>query len=297
MWAVNPQRFHHPSPSTSHLRSSSVGDISEQDEVLEWPGTFAIVHSYISYKAEREQEKLRLEKWSSDLLQEREELEFRAQHLSDSITACTESRSSVLARQREMEASIKKMRSLVQLIRGIQLPVLPQFLLTGLPSGNSDPVLIQQPNIPFISEDNQHSIRKNIINLDQISDAGCASADLRDAFSLNKPRNINCSIPVPETTESNTNTKNSSTNRWSGLVTTNFPALSNTHHSKVINTGLKRTRELDDEHNESKKQNIIKDLTKNSTEDVNESITGLRGTADPRMQTVMSIAEVVQGVD
>lgn len=36
--------------------------------------------------AEREQEKQRLEKWSSELQQEREELELKAKQLSDSIT-------------------------------------------------------------------------------------------------------------------------------------------------------------------------------------------------------------------
>ncbi|KAF5892986.1 PHD finger protein 21A isoform X1, partial [Clarias magur] len=61
-------------------------EISKKDEVIEWPGTLAIVHSYISYKAEREQEKQRLEKWSSELQQEREELELKAKQLSDSIT-------------------------------------------------------------------------------------------------------------------------------------------------------------------------------------------------------------------
>ncbi|XP_050971517.1 PHD finger protein 21Aa isoform X2 [Labeo rohita] len=107
---------HSPSPSPS-----SAGDILQKEDAIEWPGTLAIVHSYISYKAAKEGEKDRLKRWSTELRQERDTLEQRIGQLSNSITRCMDSKNSVLAQQREMEASLEKMRGLVRLIRGIQL--------------------------------------------------------------------------------------------------------------------------------------------------------------------------------
>uniref|UniRef100_A0A8C2J4I7 PHD finger protein 21Aa n=1 Tax=Cyprinus carpio TaxID=7962 RepID=A0A8C2J4I7_CYPCA len=99
----------------------SLSEILQNEDAIEWPGTLAIVHSYISYKAAKEGEKDRLKRWSTELRHERETLEHRIGQLSNSITRCMDSKKSVLAQQREMEASLEKMRGLVRLIRGIQL--------------------------------------------------------------------------------------------------------------------------------------------------------------------------------
>ncbi|XP_042583898.1 PHD finger protein 21A-like isoform X8 [Cyprinus carpio] len=99
----------------------SLSEILQNEDAIEWPGTLAIVHSYISYKAAKEGEKDRLKRWSTELRHERETLEHRIGQLSNSITRCMDSKNSVLAQQREMEASLEKMRGLVRLIRGIQL--------------------------------------------------------------------------------------------------------------------------------------------------------------------------------
>ncbi|XP_042583901.1 PHD finger protein 21A-like isoform X11 [Cyprinus carpio] len=74
-----------------------------------------------SRKRAKEGEKDRLKRWSTELRHERETLEHRIGQLSNSITRCMDSKNSVLAQQREMEASLEKMRGLVRLIRGIQL--------------------------------------------------------------------------------------------------------------------------------------------------------------------------------
>uniref|UniRef100_A0A8C1G795 PHD finger protein 21Aa n=1 Tax=Cyprinus carpio TaxID=7962 RepID=A0A8C1G795_CYPCA len=99
----------------------SLSEILQNEDAIEWPGTLAIVHSYIAYKAAKEGEKDRLKRWSTELRHERETLEHRIGQLSNSITRCMDSKNSVLAQQREMEASLEKMRGLVRLIRGIQL--------------------------------------------------------------------------------------------------------------------------------------------------------------------------------
>ncbi|XP_052415961.1 PHD finger protein 21A isoform X1 [Carassius gibelio] len=124
---------HSPSPSPS-----SAGDILQNEDAIEWPGTLAIVHSYISYKAAKEGEKDRLKRWSTELRQERETLEHRIGQLSNSITKCMDSKNSVLAQQGEMEASLEKMRGLVRLIRGIQFSpfVCPGAMANGETSHN-----------------------------------------------------------------------------------------------------------------------------------------------------------------
>ncbi|MCJ8747463.1 hypothetical protein PDJAM_G00153740 [Pangasius djambal] len=286
----------HPSPSSPRLSLSSVGDILKKDEVIEWPGTLAIVHSYISYKAEREQEKQRLEKWSSELQQEREELELKAKHLSDSITICTESRNGVLARQKEMEASIEKVKDLVRLIRGIQLPSLPQFLAMGITNGNPGTVLTQQPITTPSSEENQHPNRKNSTSFGSLSDVGNTFTDLRDTSNLhNNPTNTNSSIPSAEKAEDTSETKNTSISRH-GSVTNTSPTLSNTHSQNTMCASSNGTLEPEDGYEESKNQNIASD--KGCVGDINKnSIRDLRGSVEPPLPTVMPMAEVVQGIE
>ncbi|XP_069752085.1 PHD finger protein 21A-like isoform X3 [Narcine bancroftii] len=61
--------------------------ILKKEEAIPWPGTLAIVHSYIAYKAAKEEEKQKLLKWSAELKQEREQLEQKVKQLSNSITS------------------------------------------------------------------------------------------------------------------------------------------------------------------------------------------------------------------
>lgn len=90
--------------------------ILKKEEAIPWPGTLAIVHSYIAYKegdfrffflhsandeavtvtrllflcfVAKEEEKQKLMKWSSELKLEREQLEQRVKQLSNSITVRT----------------------------------------------------------------------------------------------------------------------------------------------------------------------------------------------------------------
>ncbi|KAM9147393.1 PHD finger protein 21A isoform 5-T6 [Pangshura tecta] len=103
------------------LPSPSSTDMLKKEEAIPWPGTLAIVHSYIAYKAAKEEEKQKLLKWSSDLKQEREQLEQKVKHLSNSITKCMEMKNSILAKQKEMHSSLEKVKQLVRLIQGIDL--------------------------------------------------------------------------------------------------------------------------------------------------------------------------------
>ncbi|XP_074853665.1 PHD finger protein 21A isoform X3 [Carettochelys insculpta] len=93
----------------------------KKEEAIPWPGTLAIVHSYIAYKTAKEEEKQKLLKWSSDLKQEREQLEQKVKQLSNSITKCMEMKNTILAKQKEMHSSLEKVKQLIRLIQGIDL--------------------------------------------------------------------------------------------------------------------------------------------------------------------------------
>uniref|UniRef100_A0A8P4KN26 PHD finger protein 21Ab n=1 Tax=Dicentrarchus labrax TaxID=13489 RepID=A0A8P4KN26_DICLA len=91
--------------------------ILKKEEAIPWPGTLAIVHSYIAYKEAKEEEKQKLMKWSSELKVEREQLEQRVKQLSNSITKCMETKNTILARQKEMQLSLEKVKHLIRLIQ------------------------------------------------------------------------------------------------------------------------------------------------------------------------------------
>ncbi|XP_028307507.1 PHD finger protein 21A isoform X2 [Gouania willdenowi] len=91
--------------------------ILKKDEAIPWPGTLAIVHSYIAYKEAKEEEKQKLMKWSSELKLEREQLEQKVKQLSNSITKCMETKNSFLIRQKEMQLSLDKVKHLIRLIQ------------------------------------------------------------------------------------------------------------------------------------------------------------------------------------
>ncbi|KAL7992309.1 hypothetical protein Chor_016565, partial [Crotalus horridus] len=76
----------------------------------------------------KEEEKQKLLKWSSDLKQEREQLEQKVKQLSNSITVsinhcqkCMEMKNTILAKQKEMHSSLEKVKQLIRLIQGINL--------------------------------------------------------------------------------------------------------------------------------------------------------------------------------
>ncbi|XP_038138124.1 PHD finger protein 21A isoform X3 [Cyprinodon tularosa] len=95
----------------------SLSKILKKEEAIPWPGTLAIVHSYIAYKEAKEEEKQKLMKWSSELKLEREQLEQRVKQLSNSITKCMETKNSILARQKEMQLSLDNVKHLIRLIQ------------------------------------------------------------------------------------------------------------------------------------------------------------------------------------
>uniref|UniRef100_A0A8C7DY40 PHD finger protein 21A n=1 Tax=Oncorhynchus kisutch TaxID=8019 RepID=A0A8C7DY40_ONCKI len=91
--------------------------ILKKEDSIQWPGTLAIVHSYIAYKEAKEEEKQKLMKWSAELKLEREQMEQGVNQLSNSITECMETKNTIMSRQNEMQVSLEKVKHLVRLIQ------------------------------------------------------------------------------------------------------------------------------------------------------------------------------------
>lgn len=192
-----------------------------------------------------------------------------------------------------MEASIEKVKDLLRLIRGIQLPPLPQFLAMGITNGTPGNILPQQPISSPSLEETQHPNRKNSTSFGSLSDVVNTFTDLRDTSNLhNNPTNANSSA---EKTEESSETKNTSISRH-GSVTNTSPTLSNTHSQNTMCASSNGTLEPEAGYEESKNQNIASD--KGCVGDLNKnSIRDLRGSAEPPLPTVMPMAEVVQGIE
>nr|XP_055048740.1 PHD finger protein 21A isoform X2 [Misgurnus anguillicaudatus] len=131
--------------------------VLKKEEAIPWPGTLAIVHSYIAYKEAKEEEKQKLMKWSADLKLEREELEQRVKQLSNSITKCMETKNSILARQKDMQVSLEKAKHLVRLIQSFNLS---QTTETGVPH-DSKPDCTESGTIKNSTDATQACMKEN----------------------------------------------------------------------------------------------------------------------------------------
>lgn len=131
--------------------------VLKKEEAIPWPGTLAIVHSYIAYKEAKEEEKQKLMKWSADLKLEREELEQRVKQLSNSITKCMETKNSILARQKEMQVSLEKVKHLVRLIQSFNLS---QTTETDVPQ-DSKPDRTESGTIKDSTDATQACVKEN----------------------------------------------------------------------------------------------------------------------------------------
>ncbi|XP_076861388.1 PHD finger protein 21Aa isoform X3 [Brachyhypopomus gauderio] len=275
----------------------SLSEISKKEEAIDWPGPLAIVHSYISYKAEREQEKQKLEKWSSELRQEREELQLRVKQLSDSITICRESRNRVLARQKEMETSIDKVKGLVRLIRGIQLPSLPLAELppTDMANGDMDCAAAQQPRVEC-SLTGRTSTSRLVISATsgELGDTAKPSACPKDAGDTAHTLSTASS---PELEVDATGGKKALLRHHSS-ATKNCPTLSNSLGKSAAAASLNGALEPEEGHEESVNRNNASDVNKNNNTDINRnSIRDPRGIPEPPLPAVLPLAEVIQGIE
>uniref|UniRef100_A0AAY5L998 PHD finger protein 21Ab n=1 Tax=Esox lucius TaxID=8010 RepID=A0AAY5L998_ESOLU len=138
--------FHVQPHHTLPLPNPTSGDILKKEDAIQWPGTLAIVHSYIAYKEAKEEEKQKLMKWSAELKLEREQLEQTVKQLSGSITKCMETKNAILSRQKEMQASLEKVKHLVRLIQAFRFSPTAEAEDTG--ALMADLTVAREANVP-----------------------------------------------------------------------------------------------------------------------------------------------------
>ncbi|XP_058164905.1 PHD finger protein 21B isoform X2 [Dasypus novemcinctus] len=93
----------------------------KKDEGMPWTGMLAIVHSYVTHKTVKEEEKQKLLQRGSELQSEHQQLEERDRRLASAVKRCLELKTSLLARQRGTQASLDRLRTLLRRIQGEQL--------------------------------------------------------------------------------------------------------------------------------------------------------------------------------
>uniref|UniRef100_H0W260 PHD finger protein 21B n=1 Tax=Cavia porcellus TaxID=10141 RepID=H0W260_CAVPO len=109
----------------------------KKDEGVPWTGMLAIVHSYVTHKTVKEEEKQKLLQRGSELQSEHQQLEERDRQLASAMKKCLELKTSLLARQRGTQCSLDRLRALLRLIQGEQMlqvamtTVSPTPLLAG----------------------------------------------------------------------------------------------------------------------------------------------------------------------
>ncbi|XP_052016160.1 PHD finger protein 21B [Apodemus sylvaticus] len=93
----------------------------KKDEGVPWTGMLAIVHSYVTHKTVKEEEKQKLLQRGSELQSEHQQLEERDRQLASAVKRCLELKTSLLARQRGTQSSLDRIRALLRLIQGEQM--------------------------------------------------------------------------------------------------------------------------------------------------------------------------------
>ncbi|EHB09788.1 PHD finger protein 21B [Heterocephalus glaber] len=93
----------------------------KKDEGVPWTGMLAIVHSYVTHKTVKEEEKQKLLQRGSELQSEHQHLEERDRQLASAVKKCLELKTSLLARQRGTQSSLDRLRALLRLIQGEQM--------------------------------------------------------------------------------------------------------------------------------------------------------------------------------
>ncbi|KAK3518052.1 hypothetical protein QTP70_033278, partial [Hemibagrus guttatus] len=84
-------------------------------ENLSWPHNF--VQSYVTHKTVREEEKRRLMRRNSELKKECAHLKEEDQRLNKSLLKCRDMKERLLSQQRETQASLERLRTLIRLIQ------------------------------------------------------------------------------------------------------------------------------------------------------------------------------------
>ncbi|CAH3169682.1 unnamed protein product [Porites lobata] len=91
----------------------------KDDEPMPWPGTLAVVHSYLAHKTAKEEEKNKLLKRSEELKAERVELEAKAKELSNAIMEQMQAKSELSASNKSAQNSVDRLIKFIELVQSL----------------------------------------------------------------------------------------------------------------------------------------------------------------------------------
>ncbi|XP_047245665.1 PHD finger protein 21B isoform X1 [Girardinichthys multiradiatus] len=100
-------------------------------ENLSWPQNF--VQSYVTHKTVRQEEKRRLLRRNNELKKECSHLEEQDQKLNKTLKACMDQRDRLLGLQRDTQASLDRLKTLIRLIQRDQLVQVTMTTVAKLP--------------------------------------------------------------------------------------------------------------------------------------------------------------------
>ncbi|NWW71068.1 PF21B protein, partial [Climacteris rufus] len=95
--------------------------VLKKDDNVPWTGTLAIVHSYVTHKTVKEEEKRKLLKRSNELKSEHRQLEEKDRLLNNAVKKCLELKTSLLAQQKGTQSSLERLKTLIRLIQNEQM--------------------------------------------------------------------------------------------------------------------------------------------------------------------------------
>ncbi|XP_056653613.1 PHD finger protein 21B isoform X1 [Monodelphis domestica] len=95
--------------------------VLNKDENVPWTGMLAIVHSYVTHKTVKEEEKRNLLKRGSELKNEHRQLEEKDRLLSTAVKKCLELKTNLLAQRKGAQSSLERLRALLRLIQNEQM--------------------------------------------------------------------------------------------------------------------------------------------------------------------------------
>ncbi|KYO32327.1 PHD finger protein 21B isoform C [Alligator mississippiensis] len=95
--------------------------VLKKDENVPWTGTLAIVHSYVTHKTVKEEDKRKLLKRGSELKSEHRQLEEKDRLLNNAMKKCLELKNSLLAQQKGTQSSLERLKTLIRLIQNEQM--------------------------------------------------------------------------------------------------------------------------------------------------------------------------------
>ncbi|XP_070579248.1 PHD finger protein 21A-like isoform X2 [Ptychodera flava] len=96
------------------IAKSQLNDAGKEGQ---WPGTLAIVHSYIAHKTTREEEKRKLVKRHTELQTERTQLETKAQQLKEKIMHEMKLKAQLLENNKKTQTAIDKLKNFLKLFQ------------------------------------------------------------------------------------------------------------------------------------------------------------------------------------